>query len=577
MTYNFRQTLPNFKLFLIKAFEFLHPTKKLIDNWHLDLIIQYLDSVLDDSSTRVIFNLPPRALKSITINVAWTAWLLGIAPDQRIITISYNQELSNKHAKDCRLIMQSDWYQKIFPDTKIAKGFNKINKFCTTKGGFRLSTSPNGTLTGEGADLIIIDDPISAVDVMIAKKRQKINEWFNNALLSRLNNPATGKIILVMQRLHHDDLTGHLMQKKSWIQLVIPAISDKQETITFRNFHYTRDAKESLYDNYTLIDLCSLKNWRQLFLHNVSVMLLKVVYKPLIFSKIIHQSTQSCAIPSDKIPISLNDLQFFNEKMYTTFDRKILSITSNINQFLQCKKVELQAVPRTKETSFFKIKQEIGNRIFDIQYQQKVEKHDSYLLKQDWIHYYHDNILDIPSNFSNMMMLDTLNINSFELIYQSWDCATKAGDRNDYTVCSSWGLKNDKLYLLDITKLKVEYPKLREVVLSMADLFQVDTILIEDSAAGTQLIQEIHAINSLLKVVSIKPKLDKFTRLTLVSHLFQKGLVLLPIRAKWLEDFLNEILNFPDTVHDDQVDSVTQFLLWYQAKPKNYNYKFNIL
>jgi predicted phage terminase large subunit-like protein len=571
-------TQNDFKSFLKKAFETLHPTKNMISNWHLDLICSYLDSIKDSYINKMIFNLPPRALKSITINVAWIAWLLGVAPDKKIISISYNQELSNKHARDCRLIMQSDWYKKLFPETIIARGFNKINKFYTTKGGFRLSTSPQGTLTGEGADLIIIDDPISAVDVLSYKKRQKLNYWFNNALLSRLNDPNRGQIIVVMQRLHYEDLTGHLLlQNSGWQKLIIPAIAEEDATILHRDFHYLREKGEGLYDNISTQSGINPKKTRQNLLTQISFNQLKVAYKNISFTKIPIIDIKIPQIPYCNFTTPVSNLNFFDQYKLNWF----IPPKTAINSFVEKSVIisfPLQIEKNTTSSiSFYQLKQEIGREVFNIQYQQKVVKQQNPLIHKEWLRYYSE--FEPPSigDYNFLTSAEPLDLGNFELIYQSWDCAVKPGDRNDFTVCSSWGVKNNRLYLLNILKLKVDYPNLRKVVLNMANLFKVDGILIEDSAAGAQLIQEITQNYPLMNLIMIKPKLDKITRFTLISHLFEKGLVLLPKSASWLSDFLSEIFNFPDTMHDDQVDSITQFLSWYHTKTKNCNYKFNIL
>ena len=107
----------------------------------------------------MIINIPPRNLKSICVSVAWPAWILGNDPSKRIIVASYCEALSIKHSLDCKLVMNSKWYKKLFPNTKISRSMNTKKKFVTTKNGFRLATSVGGYVTGEGADVLIIDDP----------------------------------------------------------------------------------------------------------------------------------------------------------------------------------------------------------------------------------------------------------------------------------------------------------------------------------------------------------------------------------------------------------------------------------
>ncbi|WP_339052502.1 hypothetical protein [Candidatus Lariskella endosymbiont of Epinotia ramella] len=144
----------DFKSFLRKVFLQLNPAAKFYDNWHIDLIINYLLAIEAGKLNRLIINMPPRSLKSVSINVAWSAWLLGQNPACRIISISYSKALSQKHANDTRIIMNSEWYQNAFPSTKILDGCNTHSKFMTTQNGFRMACSTCGTLTGEGGDII---------------------------------------------------------------------------------------------------------------------------------------------------------------------------------------------------------------------------------------------------------------------------------------------------------------------------------------------------------------------------------------------------------------------------------------
>ena len=145
-------------------------------------------------------------------SIALPAWILGHNPKAQILCVSYNDELAEKFAISCRDVMQSDWYRELFPMTRLHQSRQAVNDFATTRGGGRIATSVGGTLTGRGADWIIIDDPQKSVDATSETQRAKLNEWYGSTLYSRLNDKANGKIILVMQRLHQDDLTGRLLE-----------------------------------------------------------------------------------------------------------------------------------------------------------------------------------------------------------------------------------------------------------------------------------------------------------------------------------------------------------------------------
>ena len=174
----------------------------------------------------------PRTLKSITASVALPAFALGHEPSRRIICVSYSADLAKKHANDFRAILQSDWYKRTFFDARIGHFKNSETEIELTARGFRLATSVCGTLTGRGGDIVVIDDPLKPDDALSEPRRSAANQWFTNTLLSRLDDKRTGAIIVVMQRVHIDDLTGFLVsQSDEWNVLSLPAIAETDEDI----------------------------------------------------------------------------------------------------------------------------------------------------------------------------------------------------------------------------------------------------------------------------------------------------------------------------------------------------------
>ncbi len=223
----------------------MNPGKSFLDNWHLDLFCEYLEAVRCGDIKRLIINVPPRSLKSISINVAWPAWLIGNKPSLKIISASYSQAISNKHSLDCKNVIFSDWYRQVFTELEIKT--NIKSKFMTSMHGFRMATSVGGTLTGEGADLIIVDDPLTPMQAMSCKLRERANNWFKQSLISRLNSRKDGAIILVMQRLHQDDLSGVLLKEQNWEHLCIPAISTQESKINFGKVNFIRKEGDLLH------------------------------------------------------------------------------------------------------------------------------------------------------------------------------------------------------------------------------------------------------------------------------------------------------------------------------------------
>ncbi|MEM7670429.1 MAG: phage terminase large subunit [Pseudomonadota bacterium] len=236
----------DFTAFLQKAFGTASGGGRLAPNWHHEAIAWELDRIRSGASTRLIVTMPPRYLKSITVSVAWVAWMLGHDPSLRFVCVSYSGDLAQKHASDCRAIMKTDWYRRIFPDTCIARDAEMDLR--TTTGGGRLSTSVGGTLTGRGGNIIVIDDPIKPEDAMSETTRKRVLTWYANTLTSRLDDKRRGAIVLVMQRLHEEDLAGHLIEAGGWTHLSLPAIAEQREEIPLGSgCMHVRDVGEALH------------------------------------------------------------------------------------------------------------------------------------------------------------------------------------------------------------------------------------------------------------------------------------------------------------------------------------------
>ncbi len=429
----------HFTSFTAKAFHTVSPGIPYLHNWHIETISEKLNQVIEGKITRLIINIPPRYLKSICVTVAWPAWLLGQNPAIKIMTASYSQALSNKHSQDCRLIINSQWYQDLFPWTRIAKGENQKFKFVTTKRGFRFSTSTGGTATGEGGDILIIDDPQNPNKINSKKYRENTIEWFEQTFVSRLNNKKTGSIVIVMQRLHEEDLSGYLLKHKSkqWELLKIPAILDQDTGLTL---HPERE-----------------------------------------------------------------DL-----------------------------------------TSLLKLKAELGEYNFSAQYQQEPIPSKGTMLQKAWLKYY-----------SNEQKLE------FNQIIQSWDTAIKAKDEHDYSVGITLGINENGYYLLDLVRTKVEFPALLSLVQNFANKWRPQTILVEDKASGQSLIQSLKLKTP---IIAIKPKFDKITRFASHTPLFEAGKIFIRTEAAWRLQLEQELLGFPKSAHDDQVDALSQALNYLEQR-----------
>jgi len=217
--------------FTAKAFSTVEPGKSYLPNWHIRAIAWQLEKVIRGETRQLLITMPPRSLKSICASVAFPAFVLGRDPTRRILCISYADRLVSKHARECRTVMSSPWYQRVFPRTRLSRDKNTELEFETTLHGSRFSTTVQGALTGFGGSLIILDDPQKSDDTGSAVRRASVLDWYRNTLVSRRDNKREDAIVVVMQRLHVDDMAGYLISRGGWTHLNLPAIAIVDEEI----------------------------------------------------------------------------------------------------------------------------------------------------------------------------------------------------------------------------------------------------------------------------------------------------------------------------------------------------------
>lgn len=229
-----------------KVFATIDPATKYLHNWHIDLICEYLEACTKKDIKRLIINIPPRHLKSILVTVGWPAWMLGRNPSEQIVASSYAGSLAIKHSVDCRTVLQALWYKNTFPAVQLTDDMNMKSEFVTTKRGHRIATSVGGAATGRGGNILIVDDPIDPKKAMSEIERKTANTWYDQTFSTRLNNEDSGCIVLVMQRLHMDDLTGHVLELGNWEHLKIPYEAPTDKIYDFGRIRKERKAGDLL-------------------------------------------------------------------------------------------------------------------------------------------------------------------------------------------------------------------------------------------------------------------------------------------------------------------------------------------
>lgn len=217
----------DFCAFVEKCFNYLNPGQPYEHNWHVEAIAYQLARCLAGDTKRLVILLPPRHLKSTIVSIAWTAFVLGHFPSKKFICASYSQDLAHKLSNDTRSIMSSEWYRSLFPETIVSHSKDTQQLFETTQHGGRFATSIGGPLTGFGGDIFVVDDPQKPIDMTHEGSRHKARDWLFNTAMSRFNSPKDGILVIVMQRLHEDDLIGNLETQEDFKILKIPARAEE--------------------------------------------------------------------------------------------------------------------------------------------------------------------------------------------------------------------------------------------------------------------------------------------------------------------------------------------------------------
>ena len=222
--------------FVKKAWTIIHPSRPLVWSWHYDLLCEYLTLVHQRKIKRLIINVPPRTAKSTIVTIFFPCWVWASDPSQNFLTASYSLDLSTEHSVMRRNLLQSGWYRRMWGDKfRLAGDRNQVAQFMNDRRGQMIATSIGATTLGRGCDVAILDDPVSPDQALSDAERNTANNWIDATLRSRLNDPAGGAIVLVMQRLHELDPTGYLLEQEPgvWTHVRIPLEAEEDETWTF--------------------------------------------------------------------------------------------------------------------------------------------------------------------------------------------------------------------------------------------------------------------------------------------------------------------------------------------------------
>ena len=226
------------KRFVRDAWPVIEPAP-FTEGWHIDCIADHLRAVSAGEIRHLLINIPPRHSKSLQVAVFWPVWEWIRKPETRWLFASYAQALSTRDSRKCRLLIQSKWFQQRYGHSfKLVGDQNTKTFFENDKRGYRIATAVEAGTTGEGGDRIVVDDPINAIDAHSETERAKCKTWWDESMSTRGNDPKTSTWVVVMQRLHQDDLSGHILETDSGVEhLCLPAEapSPKQTSIGVRD------------------------------------------------------------------------------------------------------------------------------------------------------------------------------------------------------------------------------------------------------------------------------------------------------------------------------------------------------
>jgi len=419
-----------------------------INGRHHKVMAKKFEEIASGKVKRLIINMPPRHTKSEFASYLLPAWFLGKYPNKKIIQTSNTAELAVGFGRKVRNLVGSEQYAKIFPNVNLRQDSKAAGRWSTNKDGEYFAIGVGGTVTGKGADLLIIDDPHSEQEAALASGDpsvfDKVYEWYTSGPRQRLQ--PGGSIIVVMTRWAKRDLTGR----------IIKAAIEKEGN-----------------DEWEVIDFPAI-------------------------------------LPSDK-------------PLWPEF----------------WKLEELEA-----------LRSELPVAKWNAQYQQSPTSEEGAIIKREW---WKEWTKEDPPKC--------------EFVIQSWDTAFLKTERADYSACTTWGvfymnenIEDAHIILLDAFKKRMEFPELKQKAFNHYKEWEPDSFIVEAKASGAPLIFELRAMGIPVQEFTPSRGNDKMVRINSVSDLFASGKVWAP-STRWADELMEEMAAFPNSDHDDLVDSATQALI----------------
>lgn len=498
--------------FVRQAWSVIEPGQPYVHGWHIDAICQHLEAVTDGRIKRLLINVPPGCMKSLLLNVFWPSWEWTRKPHLRYVATAHNQALAVRDSTKMRRLISSEWYQKRWPEVSLTGDQNSKLKFENSAFGFREAVAFE-SMTGVRGDRVLIDDPHSVDSALSDQERQNAVTTFLEAIPTRLNNPATSAIVIIMQRLHEEDISGIALSKGlGYEHLMLPMEFDPNRACeTSIGFHDPREEEgELLFPERFPAEVVERD---------------KLVMGPYAVAGQFQQqpSPRGGGILKRDWWLTWDDAEAAangcSPGAYPAFDYIVASLDP--------------AFTEKKEND------PSGFAVFGVWNRQA--RTSRCIMNPDGSRVEFFDVADgMPAALLMYAWAKRLDIHGPDVEREPGETEASYKVRTK----ASWGL--------------VEH------VMDACKRFNVDMLLIEAKGPGITVASEIKRLNKYndFGVQLVDPgRADKVARAYACQHIFSGGQVFAP-ETQWAEDVIAEAEAFPRGAHDDRVDAVTQALRW---------------